>query len=105
VSPKVASFAPLWGWLLCLAVGLHAIAPGETAMVSATAAVTLALFTALALALACRARTEAALSGDPRPARVAVRARTERTAFLSQRDPDASGKPRPRAPGHCRTIS
>ena len=30
---------------------------------------------------------------------VSVREVTRRTAFLPQRDPDADGKPRPRAPG------
>ncbi|MGW1024063.1 DUF6412 domain-containing protein [Streptomyces sp. NPDC002577] len=31
--------------------------------------------------------------------RTAIRDREHRTAFLPQRDPDASGRPRPRAPG------
>ncbi|WP_207936440.1 DUF6412 domain-containing protein, partial [Actinomadura sp. KC216] len=31
--------------------------------------------------------------------RTALRERTLRTAFLPQRDPDAAGRPRPRAPG------
>ncbi|MFD9795811.1 DUF6412 domain-containing protein [Streptomyces sp. NPDC059070] len=31
--------------------------------------------------------------------RTAIRDRERRTAFLPQRDPDASGRPRPRAPG------
>ncbi|WP_067458318.1 DUF6412 domain-containing protein [Actinomadura macra] len=31
--------------------------------------------------------------------RTALRERTSRTAFLPQRDPDAAGRPRPRAPG------
>lgn len=31
--------------------------------------------------------------------RTAIRDREQRTAFLPQRDPDASGRPRPRAPG------
>ncbi|MET9498867.1 DUF6412 domain-containing protein [Streptomyces sp. NPDC006552] len=31
--------------------------------------------------------------------RTALRDRAQRTAFLPQRDPDASGRPRPRAPG------
>lgn len=31
--------------------------------------------------------------------RTAMRDRARRTAFLPQRDPDASGRPRPRAPG------
>ncbi|MGX2997005.1 DUF6412 domain-containing protein [Streptomyces sp. JNUCC 64] len=31
--------------------------------------------------------------------RTALRERERRTAFLPQRDPDAAGRPRPRAPG------
>ncbi|MFI5809091.1 DUF6412 domain-containing protein [Streptomyces sp. NPDC051561] len=31
--------------------------------------------------------------------RTAIRDRERRTAFLAQRDPDAAGRPRPRAPG------
>lgn len=31
--------------------------------------------------------------------RTAIRDRERRTAFLPQRDPDAAGRPRPRAPG------
>lgn len=35
----------------------------------------------------------------PSAVRTALRDRTLRTAFLPQRDPDAAGRPRPRAPG------
>ena len=42
----------------------------------------------------------------PTRVRTAIRDRARRTAFLAQRDPDAQGRPRPRAPGHAlRTIS
>jgi hypothetical protein len=100
VPLKGLSLLPVWvAWSACLALGLHATGPGVTA----TAAVTFALFAALALAL--RAGIDAAVGADPRPARVAVKARARRTVFLPQRDPDASGRPRPRAPGHCRTTS
>ncbi|WP_258039483.1 DUF6412 domain-containing protein, partial [Streptomyces sp. SM1] len=33
--------------------------------------------------------------------RTAIRDRDRRTAFLPQRDPDARGRTRPRAPGHA----
>ncbi|MGW0082389.1 DUF6412 domain-containing protein [Streptomyces sp. NPDC003393] len=33
--------------------------------------------------------------------RTAIRDRARRTAFLPQRDPDAAGRRRPRAPGHA----
>ncbi|MCX4778624.1 DUF6412 domain-containing protein [Streptomyces sp. NBC_01264] len=35
----------------------------------------------------------------PHRIRTAIRDREQRTAFLPQRDPDASGRSRPRAPG------
>ncbi|WP_229378510.1 DUF6412 domain-containing protein [Streptomyces sp. VRA16 Mangrove soil] len=35
----------------------------------------------------------------PTRVRTAIRDREQRTAFLPQRDPDASGRRRPRAPG------
>ncbi|MFB4314824.1 DUF6412 domain-containing protein [Actinomadura sp. 21ATH] len=36
---------------------------------------------------------------SPASVRTTLRDRTLRTAFLPQRDPDAAGRPRPRAPG------
>jgi hypothetical protein len=38
-------------------------------------------------------------SVPPHRIRTAIRDREQRTAFLPQRDPDASGRSRPRAPG------
>jgi len=40
----------------------------------------------------------------PGRVRTAIRDRERRTAFLPQRDPDAAGRPRPRAPG-CRVST
>ncbi|MDN3022608.1 DUF6412 domain-containing protein [Streptomyces sp. S.PB5] len=37
----------------------------------------------------------------PTRVRTAIRDRARRTAFLPQRDPDARGRTRPRAPGHA----
>lgn len=37
----------------------------------------------------------------PHRIRTAIRDREQRTAFLPQRDPDASGRSRPRAPGRA----
>jgi hypothetical protein len=37
----------------------------------------------------------------PTRIRTAIRDRARRTAFLPQRDPDAPGRRRPRAPGHA----
>ncbi|OKI04493.1 hypothetical protein A6A06_06750 [Streptomyces sp. CB02923] len=54
-----------------------------------------------ALLLLCRAFLAAALARPEPPGRIrtALRDRERRTAFLPQRDPDAAGRPRPRAPG------
>jgi Family of unknown function (DUF6412) len=88
-------------WLVVgLSVLLAAIGATPTLSSSASAVtgmVALALLAALTLDWQTRCATA---HHDPRPVRIAFRARNERTAFLPQRDPDASGKPRPRAPGH-----
>ncbi|WP_075693197.1 DUF6412 domain-containing protein [Streptomyces acidiscabies] len=65
------------------------------------------LFTALAVAAAIGSAFAlccllAARCAPPVPGtriRTAIRDRARRTAFLPQRDPDASGRSRPRAPG------
>ncbi|MEV0742427.1 DUF6412 domain-containing protein [Streptomyces sp. NPDC050549] len=53
--------------------------------------------TALAVCALLSARSAPAV--PPTRVRTAIRDRARRTAFLPQRDPDASGRPRPRAPG------
>ncbi|MFD9303085.1 DUF6412 domain-containing protein [Streptomyces sp. NPDC060048] len=58
----------------------------------------------LAVTVAAGAETLAAAARLVRPVpphriRTAIRDREQRTAFLPQRDPDASGRSRPRAPG------
>ncbi|MFF0268119.1 DUF6412 domain-containing protein [Kribbella sp. NPDC004536] len=70
-----------------------------------TASLAAAVLTAAALllALAVVARSASRLSGHaaaPLLARASsVRHRAEHTVFLRLRDPDAAGRPRPRAPG------
>ncbi|GLW71734.1 hypothetical protein Kpho02_40330 [Kitasatospora phosalacinea] len=63
--------------------------------------------TAAALLLLAAAVTVAATTARPPDARTpaavhaaALRRRAHRTAYLPPRDPDAPGRPRPRAPGH-----
>jgi nicotinamidase-related amidase len=52
--------------------------------------------------LACAVLTaRCAPAVPPTRVRTALRDRARRTAFLPQRDPDAAGRPRPRAPGHA----
>ncbi|WP_413799516.1 DUF6412 domain-containing protein [Streptomyces iranensis] len=74
----------------------------QSGVVSAVAlAATVATTTAVAAALAMCAIL-ASRGRMPVPAgwiRTAIRDRERRTAFLPQRDPDAAGRPRPRAPG------
>ncbi|AJE40851.1 DUF6412 domain-containing protein [Streptomyces nodosus] len=70
---------------------------------SLSAAVALAATAAAGTALAVCALIGARSVPPVPPARVrtAIRDREHRTAFLSQRDPDARGRTRPRAPGHA----
>ncbi|MGW0362461.1 DUF6412 domain-containing protein [Streptomyces sp. NPDC002990] len=63
-----------------------------------------AVVVALAATVAVGAEAFAAAARLVRPVpphriRTAIRDREQRTAFLPQRDPDASGRSRPRAPG------
>ncbi|GAP52661.1 DUF6412 domain-containing protein [Streptomyces azureus] len=62
-------------------------------------AATAAAFAALAVCALVASRCAPAV---PRTrVRTAIRDRDLRTAFLPQRDPDARGRTRPRAPGHA----
>ncbi|MGW7435864.1 DUF6412 domain-containing protein [Streptomyces sp. NPDC054849] len=74
-------------------LGLFAGEAGLGAVVVALAA-TVAVGTE---ALAAAARLVRPV--PPHRIRTAIRDREQRTAFLPQRDPDASGRSRPRAPG------
>ncbi|MFI6766868.1 DUF6412 domain-containing protein [Streptomyces sp. NPDC050355] len=67
-----------------------------------TTALTAAATTAAVLLL-CSAFLIAAGAPPVPPGRIrtAIRDRERRTAFLPQRDPDAAGRPRPRAPGRA----
>ncbi|MET9908779.1 DUF6412 domain-containing protein [Streptomyces sp. NPDC006476] len=66
-----------------------------------TATVALAATAAVGAALAACALVAARIAPAVPPTRVrtAIRDRARRTAFLPQRDPDARGRTRPRAPG------
>jgi hypothetical protein len=80
--------------LLFLMTGLLLVHTGLTTAVAAVAATA-------AVVLLSRAFSAAAAAKPVPPGRIrtAIRDRERRTAFLPQRDPDASGRPRPRAPG------
>ncbi|MFI1165292.1 DUF6412 domain-containing protein [Streptomyces sp. NPDC020801] len=70
---------------------------------SLSAAVALAATAAAGSALvACALLASRCAPAVPRTrVRTAIRDRDRRTAFLPQRDPDAAGRPRPRAPGRA----
>ncbi|WP_328925896.1 DUF6412 domain-containing protein [Streptomyces sp. NBC_00190] len=80
--------------LLGGALGLFAGEGGGLGAVVVALAVTVAVG---AEALAAAARLVRPV--PPHRIRTAIRDREQRTAFLPQRDPDASGRSRPRAPG------
>lgn len=87
--------------LLCVLLGLAVLDAGGLSVTVALAATATAATAAAGAAFAvCRliaARCAPAVA--PTRVRTAIRDRDRRTAFLPQRDPDASGRPRPRAPG------
>ncbi|MEU9337453.1 DUF6412 domain-containing protein [Streptomyces sp. NPDC048290] len=75
-------------------------APGTSGLYLTVAlAATAAAGAALMLAALVAARSAPAV--PPTRVRTAIRDRRRRTAFLPQRDPDARGRTRPRAPGHA----
>ncbi|MCX4693150.1 DUF6412 domain-containing protein [Streptomyces sp. NBC_01408] len=81
---------------LVLLGGVLALFAGESGL----GAVVIALAATVAVgaeALAAAARLVRPV--PPHRIRTAIRDREQRTAFLPQRDPDASGRSRPRAPG------
>jgi|GEM_PF-2027701 len=87
--------APL---LLLLLAGVALLDTGTL-----TATVALAATAAAGCALAARAVFAAhrVPAVPPTRVRTAIRDRARRTAFLPQRDPDAKGRTRPRAPGRA----
>lgn len=89
---------PSWLLLGVLLGGVLGLFAGDSG--TGLGAVVIALAATVAVgsaALAAAARL--ARPVPPHRIRTAVRDREQRTAFLPQRDPDASGRSRPRAPG------
>ncbi|MDI3404404.1 DUF6412 domain-containing protein [Streptomyces cavernicola] len=84
------------GALLVLLVSVLLVDNGSLSAALALAA-TAAAGSALAVCTVLSARVAPAVA--PARVRTAIRDREQRTAFLPQRDPDASGRTRPRAPG------
>lgn len=80
-----------------LIFGLAGLPSGQAALL------TLAALTVAGLLMLAGSRAAAALASGrdrvrPARTRTILRQRTLRTAFLRLRDPDAAGRPRPRAP-------
>ncbi|TDD77750.1 DUF6412 domain-containing protein [Actinomadura rubrisoli] len=91
-------------WSLVIAVVLRTFAVAEWAGPSPgqPALLALATFTVAGLLVVAAVRLGAVHRGRRAAlarVRTTLRERTLRTAFLPQRDPDAAGRPRPRAPG------
>ncbi|MFC4500476.1 MULTISPECIES: DUF6412 domain-containing protein [Streptomyces] len=84
-------------FLLFLVLDVLLLDAGSLSAVVALAATAAA---SSAFAVCCVVAARSAPAVPPTRVRTAIRDRARRTAFLSQRDPDASGRPRPRAPGH-----
>jgi hypothetical protein len=74
-------------------------AAGGLSLADVALAATAAAGAALTVCLLLAARCAPAVA--PTRIRTAIRDRDRRTAFLPQRDPDARGRTRPRAPGHA----
>lgn len=84
------------GALLFLLSGVLLAQSGLASVLTAAATTAAVLLLSRAVLVAALARPE-----PPGRVRTAIRDRERRTAFLPQRDPDAAGRPRPRAPGRA----
>lgn len=73
----------------------------DTGSLSAAVALAATAAAGSAFAVCSLLASRAAPAVPPTRVRTAIRDRARRTAFLPQRDPDAKGRRRPRAPGHA----
>ncbi|MEV7733529.1 DUF6412 domain-containing protein [Streptomyces sp. NPDC088921] len=73
----------------------------DTGSLSAAVALAATAAAGSAFAACSLIASRSAPAVPPTRVRTAIRDRARRTAFLPQRDPDAKGRPRPRAPGHA----
>ncbi|MER5445750.1 DUF6412 domain-containing protein [Streptomyces sp. NPDC002764] len=85
--------------LALLVVLLLQIALLDTGTLTATVALAATAAAGSALAACALVAARCAPAVPPTRVRTAIRDRARRTAFLPQRDPDARGRTRPRAPG------
>ncbi|WP_333740671.1 DUF6412 domain-containing protein [Streptomyces sp. IBSBF 2806] len=87
--------------LLLLVTDVLLLDSGGLSAVSAAFALAATAAAGSALAVCALVAARSAPAVPPTRVRTAIRDRARRTGFLPQRDPDASGRPRPRAPGHA----
>ncbi|MFG2883861.1 DUF6412 domain-containing protein [Streptomyces sp. NPDC048297] len=73
----------------------------DTGSLSTTVALAATAAAGSALTACSLLAARSAPAVPPTRVRTAIRDRARRTAFLPQRDPDAPGRRRPRAPGHA----
>jgi hypothetical protein len=85
--------------LALLVVLLLQVALLDTGTLTATVALAATAAVGSALAACALVAARCAPAVPPTRVRTAIRDRARRTAFLPQRDPDARGRTRPRAPG------
>ncbi|MFE7166298.1 DUF6412 domain-containing protein [Streptomyces sp. NPDC057616] len=78
---------------------LQAVLLADTGSLTATVALAATAAAGSALAVCALLAARCVPVVPPTRVRTAIRDRDRRTAFLSQRDPDARGRTRPRAPG------
>ncbi|WP_414497544.1 DUF6412 domain-containing protein [Streptomyces sp. CRN 30] len=84
-----------------LTVFFATYAPFGDGILSVTAAASAVAVALAATALCALVAARSVPLVPPTRVRTAIRDRDRRTAFLPQRDPDAAGRRRPRAPGHA----
>ncbi|MEV5550936.1 DUF6412 domain-containing protein [Streptomyces sp. NPDC052309] len=89
------------GLVLALLLLFLPVALLDAGSLSATVALAATAAAGAALAVCAVVASRCAPAVPPTRVRTAIRDRARRTAFLPQRDPDAPGRRRPRAPGHA----
>ncbi|MGX5210084.1 DUF6412 domain-containing protein [Streptomyces violaceus] len=98
VIPSWAKLRPAAALLLLL---LHVALLDASSLSAATVALAATAAAGAALAVCALVASRCAPAVPRTRVRTAIRDRDLRTAFLPQSDPDAKGRPRPRAPGHA----
>jgi len=85
--------------LLCVLGAAGLSVAGESGGFSVSVALAATAAAGAALLICALVASRGAPAVAPQQVRTAIREREQRTAFLPQRDPDAKGRIRPRAPG------